>query len=128
MKEVMTVIRMNKINETKQALVKAGIPSFTARKVLGRGKGQVDFKVLKGAQEGHPEAIALLGQPPRLIPKRLLTVVVPDDKVPTAVKTIIRVNQTGNAGDGKIFVLPISDAIRIRTAESAEIAIDEMSI
>lgn len=128
MKEVMAVIRMNKINETKEALMEAGIPSFTARKVLGRGKGQVDFRVLKGAQEGIPEAIALLGQGPRLIPKRMLTVVVPDDKVSTVVKTLIKVNQTGSPGDGKIFVIPVLDAVRIRTGQSADEAVNEMNL
>jgi len=125
MKEVAAIIRMNKINETKEALSAVGIPSFTARKVLGRGKGHVDFKVLKGAQEGCPEAIALLGQGPRLIPKRMIVVIVPDEKVGTVVKTIIKANQTGNSGDGKIFVAPILDAIRIRTGESAGEAINE---
>jgi nitrogen regulatory protein PII 2 len=128
MKEVTAIIRMNKINETKDALVGIGIPSFTARKVLGRGKGQVDFKVLKGAQEGCPEAIALLGQGPRLIPKRMFTVVVPDEKVKTVINTIIKTNQTGNAGDGKIFVSPVLDAIRIRTSETAGDAINEISL
>jgi nitrogen regulatory protein PII 2 len=128
MKEITAIIRMNKINDTKHALVKAGLPAFTARKVLGRGKGHVDFKVLRGAQDGHPEAIALLGQPPRLIPKRMLTIVVPDEKVSTVIKTIIRVNQSGNAGDGKIFVQTVTDAIRIRTGETAELAVDEMNV
>jgi nitrogen regulatory protein PII 2 len=127
MKEVVAMIRMNKINETKEALSAVGIPSFTARKVLGRGKGQVDFKVLKGAQEGCPEAIALLGQGPRLIPKRMIIMIVPDEKVDTVVKTIVKTNQTGNAGDGKIFVAPILDAVRIRTGESAGDAINETS-
>jgi nitrogen regulatory protein PII 2 len=128
MKEVMAVIRMNKMNETKEALMEAGIPSFTARKGLGRGKGQVDFRVLKGAQEGIPEAIALLGQGPRLIPKRMLTVVVPDEKVGTVIKTLIKVNQTGSPGDGKIFVMPILDAVRIRTGQSADEAVNEMNL
>lgn len=108
--------------------MEAGIPSFTARKVLGRGKGQVDFRVLKGAEEGIPEAIALLGQGPRLIPKRMLTVVVPDEKVPIVVKTLIKVNRTDSPGDGKIFVMPILDAVRIRTGQSADEAVNEMNL
>ena len=64
MKEVLAVIRMNKMNETKQALVEAGIASFTARKVVGRGKGKVDYLLLKGAEEGHEEAISQLGPGP----------------------------------------------------------------
>jgi nitrogen regulatory protein PII 2 len=51
------------------------------------------------------------------VPKRLLTIVVPDDVVSTVVKSIIRVNQTGKRGDGKIFVAPIEGALRVRTGE-----------
>ena len=120
MKEVMAVIRMNKINETKRALNEAGISSFTATgRVQGRGKGLVDFRILHGAEEGAPEAIAQLGQGPRLVPKRLITVVVSDDWVDRTVEAIIKTNQTGNAGDGKIFVLPILEATRVRTGETA---------
>jgi nitrogen regulatory protein PII 2 len=120
MKEVMAVIRMNKINATKRALNEAGITSFSATgRVLGRGKGLVDFNILHGAEEGREEAISLLGQGPRLVPKRMLTVVVSDDWVERTVKAIIDVNQTGNAGDGKIFVIPVSEAYRVRTGEMA---------
>ena len=121
MKEVMAVIRMNKINETKRALNEAGISSFTATgRVQGRGKGLVDFRVLHGAEEGAPEAIDQLGQGPRLVPKRLITVVVSDDWVEKTVETIIKTNQTGSAGDGKIFILPIMEATRVRTGETVE--------
>lgn len=120
MKEVMAVIRMNKINETKRALNKAGITSFSATgRVLGRGKGLVDYRILHGAEEGYQEAISQLGQGPRLVPKRLLSVVVSDDWVERTVKTIIETNQTGSAGDGKIFVIPVLEAHRVRTAEMA---------
>jgi len=119
MKEVMAIIRINKINETKRALNEAGITSFTATgRVLGRGKGLVDYRILDGAKEGVPEAISRLGEAPRLVPKRLITVVVSDDWVERTVSTIIKVNQTGNAGDGKIFVMPILEATRVRTGES----------
>ena len=119
MKEVMAVIRMNKINDTKRALNEAGISSFTATgRVQGRGKGMVDFRILHGAEEGMPEAIAQLGEGPRLVPKRLITVVVSDDWVDRTVQTIIKTNQTGSSGDGKIFVLPIMEATRVRTGET----------
>ena len=121
MKEVMAVIRMNKINDTKRALNDAGITSFTATgRVLGRGKGLVDYRILHGAEEGAPEAIAQLGDGPRLVPKRLITVVVSDDYVDRTVEAIIKTNQTGNSGDGKIFVLPILEATRVRTGETVE--------
>ncbi|HCM29079.1 MAG: nitrogen fixation protein [Treponema sp. GWB1_62_6] len=126
MKEVMAVIRMNMINKTKKALGDANIPSFTARECLGRGKGMVDFTVLKGAEKGYEEAIAQLGQSQRLIPKRWLTIIVPDGLVRKTVETIIAVNRTGKAGDGKIFVLPVSEAYRVRTAESGDRVLDEL--
>jgi nitrogen regulatory protein PII 2 len=126
MKEVMAVIRMNMMNKTKEALSSAGITSFTATgRVLGRGKGKVDFSLVKGAENGAEEAIARLGNGPMLIPKRLILVIVPDHLVPTVVDTIISVNKTGNAGDGKIFVLPVLDSGRIRTGEFGDAVLDE---
>ena len=125
MKEVMAMIRINKMNETKRALSDAGISSFTATgRVTGRGKGLVDFRVLHGAEEGLTEAISQLGAGPLLTPKRLLMIMVPDDKVSTVVDTIIKTNQTGNSGDGKIFVMPLMDSIRVRTGESGDIVLD----
>lgn len=125
MKEIMAVIRINKINETKQALADIGLPSFTARKVMGRGKGLVDYRILQGAKEGLEEAIVQLSPGPKFIPKRMLTIVVPDNLVKNAVRTIIKVNQTGNKGDGKIFILPVSEAHRVRTGESGDLVLDE---
>jgi nitrogen regulatory protein PII 2 len=127
MKEVMAIIRMNMMNQTKRALAEAGISSFTATgRVMGRGKGNVDFKLLEGAREGYEEAIAQLGKGPRLIPKRMLWIVVPDELVQKTVNTIIETNQTGQPGDGKIFVIPAADAIRVRTAETGEAVLDEV--
>ncbi len=125
MKEVMAIIRINKINQTKRALADAGVPSFTATgKVLGRGKGLVDYRILHAVEEGRDEAISLLGQGPLLVSKRLLSIVVPDDKVKVTVDTIIKANQTGNAGDGKIFVLPVMDSVRVRTGQSGDAVLD----
>jgi len=125
MKEVIAIIRINKMNETKRALADAGIYSLTARKVTGRGRGKINTLLLKGAEKGYEEAINQLGSGPRRFPKRMLTIVVPDAKVPTVVKTVIEVNKTGSPGDGKIFVQPLLDAIRIRTAEKGDKALDE---
>jgi len=126
MKEVMAVIRLNMMNKTKEALSSAGITSFTATgRVLGRGKGKVDFSLIKGAENGSDEALARLGSGPMLIPKRLIKIIVPDKLVATAVDTIIAANKTGNAGDGKIFVLPVQDAARIRTGETGDAVLDE---
>ncbi len=119
MKEVMAVIRMNMMNKTKVALSDAGFSSFTATgRVLGRGKGMVDYTIMKGAEEGYPEALAQLGDGPRMIPKRIITLIVPEEKAKLAVDTIIGVNQTGKPGDGKIFVLPVAESHRVRTGES----------
>lgn len=126
MKEVLAVIRMNRMNQTKKALIEAGITSMTAREALGRGKGIVDFSLLQGAEKGFEEAVSQLGQSNRLIPKRVLTVFVPDNLVDTVVKTLIRENQTGKSGDGKIFVLPAADAIRVRTGERGDAVLDEI--
>ncbi len=125
MKEVMAVIRMNMISKTKIALADAGISSITARDCLGRGKGLVDLKLLKGAEKGYEEAISQLGQSQRLIPKRVLFIVVPDKTVEKTVKTIIKVNQTGKSGDGKIFVVPVLDSVRVRTGEKGNITLDD---
>jgi nitrogen regulatory protein PII 2 len=126
LKEVVAIIRMNMMNQTKQALANAGISSFTATgRVMGRGKGQVDFQILQGAGEGYTEAISQLGKGPRLIPKRLLYIVVPDKLVKLVVETIIGINQTGKPGDGKIFIVPVLDAVRVRTAESGDAVLDE---
>ena len=123
MKEITAVIRMNMMNVTKQALADIDVPCLTARKVAGRGKGNVDFQVLEGAVEGREEALVLLGRGPRLIPKRMLTIVVTDDRADEVIRTIIAVNQTGNPGDGKIFVQPVLDACRVRTGQQGEEAI-----
>ena len=125
MKEVMAVIRMNMISKTKIALADAGISSITVRDCLGRGKGLVDLRLLKGAEKGYEEAISQLGQSQRLIPKRILFTVVPDKMVKKTVKTIIKVNQTGKSGDGKIFVVPVLDSVRVRTGENGNITLDD---
>lgn len=130
MKEVLAVIRMNKINQTKNALAAAGFPSLTGSRVMGRGSRPVDYEVVAaaaGAVEPLPEVIERLSAPPRLISKRMLSLVVPDDAVQKIVSLLIGVNQTGRAGDGKIFVLPVSDAYRVRTGDAGEKAVSEMA-
>ena len=126
MKEVMAIVRFNMMNVTKRALADAGFYSLTTLKVTGRGKGNVDFFLLQGAETGHEEAVAQLSSAPKLIPKRLITLVVQDDQVKNAVKVITEVNQTGQKGDGKIFVLPITDAVRVHTGETGDKAIDNV--
>jgi nitrogen regulatory protein PII 2 len=126
MKEIMAIVRINMMNKTKKALADAGISSITARDALGRGKGLVDLSLLEGAEKGYEEAVAQLGQSGRLIPKRIFFVVVPDRLVSKTVKTIIAVNRTGKSGDGKIFVMPLMDSVRVRTGESGDQVLDEV--
>ena len=123
MKEVIAVVRINMMNQTKQALTDCGVDAFFAHEDHGRGKGFVNAMILEGASQGYEEAAALLGERGKLYPKRLLTAVVDDSMVDCVVETIINTNQTGMPGDGKIFVLPISDAVRVRTGETGAKAI-----
>jgi nitrogen regulatory protein PII 2 len=123
MKEVIAVVRINMMNQTKNALAEAGIDAYFAREAQGRGKGFVNPKVLEGADQGYEEAAAVLGEKGKLYPKRVVTVVVEDDRVEDVVQAIISVNQTGMPGDGKIFVMPVSDSVRVRTGETGEAAI-----
>jgi nitrogen regulatory protein PII 2 len=125
MKELIAIVRMNMMNRTKRALAEVGLGSITARDCLGRGKGIVDLQLLKGAEHGYEEAIAQLGQSQRLIPKRAILMVVNDELVEKAVKTIIAVNQTGKSGDGMIFVTPCQEAVRVRTGERGDDTLDE---
>jgi nitrogen regulatory protein PII 2 len=114
------------VNQTKSALTLAGINGITARKVLGRGKKKVNFEIIKDAIDGadlSAPMVDAIAETQKLITKRLLTIIVPDDQVKTVIDTIINVNKTGNPGDGKIFVLPLEETIRIRTEESGDEAI-----
>lgn len=120
MKEVIAVVRMNMMNRTKQALTDAGIDGFFAHEVQGRGVGLANPHVLQGAASGYEEAVALLGEKGKLYPKRMITLVVPDKDVRSVVSTIIAVNKTGKPGDGKVFVLPVADSVRVRTGEAGE--------
>jgi len=122
----MAIVRINMMNKTKSALAEAGISSITARDALGRGKGLVDMTLLEGAEKGYDEAISQLGQSQRLIPKRVFFIVVPDKLVSKTVKTIIKVNRTGKSGDGKIFIMPVKDSVRVRTGESGDLTLDEV--
>jgi len=118
MKEVIAVVRMNMMNRTKRALSDAGIAAYFAHEAQGRGVGFVNPKLLEGVKKGYEEAAELLGEKGKLYAKRMVTAVVEDDQVEDVVEAIIQVNQTGKPGDGKIFVLPITDAVRVRTGET----------
>jgi nitrogen regulatory protein PII 2 len=124
MKEILAIIRMNMMGKTKDALIDAGVVSMNAVACLGRGKGLVNLSLLEGAEKGYEEAITQLGQGGKLIPKRSVSIILPDKMVKKAVEIIIRVNKTGKSGDGKIFVLPVMDSVRIRTGEKGQSTLD----
>lgn len=123
MKEVIAIVRINMMNQTKQALTDCGVDAFFAHEAQGRGRGFINPMILEGVEQGYEEAAAILGEKGKLYPKRVLTVVVDDKMVKCAVDTIINVNKTGKPGDGKIFVLPVGDAVRVRTGETGRKAI-----
>ncbi|HET8686873.1 MAG TPA: P-II family nitrogen regulator [Methanosarcina sp.] len=122
MKEITAIIRMNKVQKTKDVLLECGFPSFTVRRVMGRGKQRgLCFEFNPPLPNPEKEAETCI----RFIPKRMFTVVVDDENVNEVVQKIIEVNQTGNAGDGKIFVSDVTEAIRIRTGESGEATVNK---
>ncbi|MBV7273728.1 P-II family nitrogen regulator [Clostridiaceae bacterium UIB06] len=126
MKEVVAIIRMNMVNKTKAALLEAGFPFFTCRKVMGRGKKKVDFVMIEDALIGEIVDKGVAEQASeayRLISKRMIILLVKDEDVDKVVNEIIKVNSTGNPGDGKIFITNVIDVARIRTGERGEAAI-----
>ena len=121
MKEVMCIIRLNKVSKTKEALAEAGFPSITCRKVLGRGQKSIDKALLEAYMEAGnlpPTSFGEnLSERGRLIPKRLITLVVKDEAVKAVVDAVLEVNSTGTPGDGKIFVLPVEEVYRVRDGQ-----------
>lgn len=114
------------MNETKIALSDAGLPSFTALGVMGRGRGRGLGPTYKEivSDPANKDALKELNPEPRLKSKRIITLVVTDDKKDLAIQTIIKANQTGNSGDGKIFVIEAVDSVRIRTSETGDTTLD----
>lgn len=136
MKEIVAIVRMNKTNATKKALVECGAAGFTATKVLGRGKLVEDPTVIAARKadlmslaedEDAREAELLIDgflDGTRLFPRRMFNVIAHDSDVDKIVQSIIEANQTTyQVGDGKIFILPLLDAYRVRTAEKGDAAI-----
>jgi nitrogen regulatory protein PII 2 len=123
-KEIIAIIRRHRLQETKAGLLGLGIPALTMVSVEGRGKQ-------KGLPGWNYELDPTLteveekntGVSMRFVPKRMIYAVVEDEDVPKVVETIIRTNQSGHIGDGKIFVCPLEDAVRVRTGESGDKAI-----
>lgn len=139
MKEIMAVVRQSKVKETLAALAEIGVTSTTVHNLNGRGRQggnimecvdplmdvNVEYvsKIYKFPTPSSMAEYSRLTKPVFWIPKSLLDIVVsevPEEKV---VDAIMKVNRTGNPGDGKIFVMPIEDAMRIRTGERGDAAI-----
>jgi nitrogen regulatory protein PII 2 len=132
MKEITAIIRRDRLPETKTALEGMGYPSLTIQSVDGRGKqkGAMCAEMDSEMPESFCTAVKLKPTPsvyalehtlPKkalYVPKRLLTIVVPDEAAEGVVKAIMEANRTGKHGDGKIFVCPISGAVRVRTGET----------
>jgi nitrogen regulatory protein PII 2 len=122
MKEVIAIIRPKKVGPTRSALEQIGFPSMTATGVRGRGMqcGIAGEVIVDGSPE---ELLKRNSGGMKYVPKRLLTIVVQDKDADRVVQKIIEVNQNSQIGDGKIFVCPIDDAVRVRTKEQGESAV-----
>ena len=112
MKKVEAVIKPFKLEEVKEALAGVGVQGLTVSEVKGFGR-----------QKGHKELYRGAEYVVEFLPKVKLEVVVTDDRLEDVVKAIVETASTGRIGDGKIFVSPIEDAVRIRTGESGDIVL-----
>ncbi len=106
MKLIVAVIKPFKLDEVKDALTEAGIHGLTVSEVQGFGR-----------QKGHTEVYRGAEYQVDFIPKVRIEVVVDDDRVADATETIADTARTGKIGDGKIWVIPVEEAVRIRTGE-----------
>ncbi len=112
MKKVEAIIKPFKLDEVKDALQSAGITGMTITEVKGHGR-----------QKGHKEIYRGAEYTVDLIPKIKIELVVSSDAVQEVVRVILHSARTGKIGDGKIFILPVDEVIRIRTGESGRDAI-----
>ncbi len=112
MKKIEAIIKPFKLELVKAALTDVGITGMTTSEVKGFGR-----------QKGHTEVYRGSEYTVDFLPKIKLDIVVPDAQVESTIAAIISAARTGKIGDGKIFVLPIEEAIRIRTSETGDHAI-----
>ncbi|OAM91209.1 P-II family nitrogen regulator [Termitidicoccus mucosus] len=112
MKLIIAVIKPFKLEEVKSALAEIGIEGMTVSEVKGFGR-----------QKGHTEIYRGSEYSVDFLPKMKLEIVAPADIAPKVVDTIAKAARTGKIGDGKIFVLPVDHAVRIRTEEQGSAAI-----
>lgn len=113
MKKIEAIIKPFKLEEVKEALASVGIQGLTVTEVKGFGR-----------QKGHKELYRGAEYVVEFLPKVKLEVVVTDDKVESTIEAIVKAASTGRIGDGKIFVSPLEEAIRIRTGESGDIVVN----
>ncbi|MDA1132976.1 MAG: P-II family nitrogen regulator [Proteobacteria bacterium] len=107
MKLVMAILKPHKLDEVREALTAVGIQGMTVSEVKGFGR-----------QKGHTEIYRGAEYTVDFVPKLKIEIVVSDDIVDKAVETIREAAQSGQIGDGKIFVYDVTQAVRIRTGES----------
>jgi nitrogen regulatory protein P-II 1 len=112
MKKIEAIIKPFKMEDVKEALTEIGIEGMTVSEVKGFGR-----------QKGHTEIYRGSEYTVDFLPKVKFEIVVADDRVQKAVETIVDAARTGKIGDGKVFVVPIEQAVRIRTEERGEAAI-----
>ena len=107
MKKIEAIVRHFKLEDVKNALSDQGISGMTITEVRGFGR-----------QKGHTETYRGTEYAVDFVPKVKLEIVVGDDRVQSVIDTILRTAQTGQIGDGKIFVSDLAETIRIRTGET----------
>ena len=112
MKQITAVIKPFKLEEVREALAECGVTGLTVTEVKGFGR-----------QKGHTELYRGAEYVVDFLPKVKVEVVVADDRVDLAIEAITKAARTGKIGDGKIFVSPIEQAIRIRTGETNDSAV-----
>ena len=112
MKKIEAIIKPFKLDEVKEALNEIGIKGITVSEVKGFGR-----------QKGHTELYRGTEYVVDFLPKIKMEIVVKEDMVTKVVETIVAAARTGRIGDGKVFVMSVDDAVRIRTGESGEEAI-----
>lgn len=111
-KKIEAIIKPFKLEEVKEALTEIGVEGLTVTEVKGFGR-----------QKGHTEIYRGSEYTVDFLPKVKIEVVVIDNLIDKAVETIVKAAKTGKIGDGKIFVLPVDEAVRIRTEEKGEKAV-----
>src|SRR3972149_5741756 len=113
MKKIEAIVRPEKLDEIRDALSNQGILGLTMFQVTGRGAQKGVVHVGRGGESYRVD----------LLPRVKLEVVVHDNASERVVQTIIKAAWTGNVGDGKIFILPVEDALRVRTGERGDVAL-----